>query len=173
MDWPIKIQGRLITEADVNTIRLLLRENLSWNRTRLSRELCRLWQWQRPDGQIKDMACRELLRKLESQTLITLPPRQSTGPKKAPVIHSVVFDKTPVTAVLSDIQPVKIQNARDCPTLENTFNYILKAYHYLSFSRTVGQNMKYLITAANNQILGCLLFGAAAWKTAPRDQWIG
>ena len=57
MDWPTKIQGRLITEANVNTIRLLLRENLSWNRTRLSRELCRLWQWQRPDGQIKDMAC--------------------------------------------------------------------------------------------------------------------
>ncbi len=173
MDWPIKIQGRLITEADVNTIRLLIHENLQWNRTRLSRELCRLWHWQRPDGQIKDMACRELLRKLESRKLITLPPRQGTGSKKAPIIDSVVFDKTPVSALLSDIQPIKMLNARDCPKLENTFNYILKEYHYLGFSRTVGQNMKYLITGANDQIPGCLLFGAAAWKTTPRDQWIG
>jgi len=172
MDWPIKIQGRLITEENVNAIRLLLREN-SWNRTRLSQELCRLWHWQRPDGQIKDMACRELLRKLESRTLITLPPRQSAGCNKAPTINPVAFNKTPVFAPLSDIQPIKILNARDCPTHEKTFNYILKEYHYLSFSRTVGQNMKYLIIGVNNQILGCLLFGAAAWKTTPRDQWIG
>lgn len=37
---------------------------------RLSRELCVRWYWKRPDGQIKDMACRELLRKLETHSLI-------------------------------------------------------------------------------------------------------
>ena len=72
MNWPLKIQGRFLTEVDVNEVRMLLREHPSWHRTRLSRELCGRWHWQRPDGQMKDMACRELLLKLESRALIKL-----------------------------------------------------------------------------------------------------
>jgi len=33
--------------------------------------------------------------------------------------------------------------------------------------------MKYLILDADDRVLGCLLFGAAAWKSEDRDQWIG
>ncbi|MBU2644609.1 DUF4338 domain-containing protein, partial [bacterium] len=43
----------------------------------------------------------------------------------------------------------------------------------LSFGRTVGQNMKYLIIGPGGRYFGCLLFGAAAWKSADRDRWIG
>ena len=73
MDWPLKIQGRLVTKAEVDEIRMLLHNYPLWNRSRLSRELCVRWNWRRPDGQIKDMACRELLRKLEFRTLISFP----------------------------------------------------------------------------------------------------
>lgn len=83
MGWPLKIQGRFVTEAEVNEIRFLLSNHPEWNRSRLSRELCRSWNWQHPDGQIKDMACRELLRKLETRGLIKLPPRQRYSPPHA------------------------------------------------------------------------------------------
>ncbi len=53
----------------------------------------------RPDGQIKDMACRELLRKLESRTLIKLPPRQNYGPRRLPNIESVEVDLTDVPPI--------------------------------------------------------------------------
>ena len=33
--------------------------------------------------------------------------------------------------------------------------------------------MKYMIFGRNERFLGCLLFGAAAWKAEARDQWIG
>jgi len=33
--------------------------------------------------------------------------------------------------------------------------------------------MKYLIIDSKERILGCILFGAAAWKSSARDQWIG
>lgn len=173
MSWPIKIQGRFVLEAEIKQIRSLLRDNPSWNRSRLSRELCRLWNWQRPDGQMKDMACRELLRKLEHRTLITLPPRQRKGPGKPPVISAVDINKTAVSTSLSKIKPIIIVDARNCIEHENAFNYLLKEYHYLSYRRTVGQNLKYIILSGNQQILGCLLFGAAAWKTESRDRWIG
>lgn len=173
MGWPLKIQGRLLSELTVNEIHVLLKNYPDWNRSRLSRELCELWNWRRPDGQIKDMACRELLRKLESRSLIKLPPRQRPGPGRAPVIEPVEVDKSPVSCGLSELHPVKIIDARSSIEYEKAFNYLVKEYHYLSYGRPVGQNMKYLILGADDRVLGCLLFGAAAWKSADRDQWIG
>ncbi len=101
MAWPLKIQGRFVTEAEVSEIRLLLSNHPEWNRSRLSRELCGRWNWQRPDGQIKDMACRELLRKLESRTLIKLPPRQHySPPRRPPEMKPVKVTKSPESARL-------------------------------------------------------------------------
>lgn len=173
MGWPLKLQGRLVTESQVNDIRGLLEDYPSWNRSRLSRELCGRWQWRRSDGQMKDMACRELLRKLETRGLITLPLRQRPGPGRPPEIEPIEIDQSLSSGTLSDIKPITIVNARDCEAYEKSFNYLVKQHHYLSYRRTVGQNMKYLILGGNGRILGCLLFGAAAWKTAARDQWIG
>jgi hypothetical protein len=173
MDWPIKLQGRIVTEVEVNEIRMLLRNHPQWNRSRLSRELCIRWHWHRPDGQIKDMACRELLRKLESRTFIKLPPRQCPGPGKLPTIESVEVDRNPISCLLSAIKPVKIVDAKGSIQYEKAFNYLVKEYHYLSYGRPVGQNMKYMILDRNERFLGCLLFGAAAWKVEVRDHWIG
>jgi len=63
------------------------------------------------------MACRELFRKLESRTLIRLPPRQNYSPQRLPEI--------------AEIQPVQIIGARYCAKYEKAFNYLLKKYHYL------------------------------------------
>jgi hypothetical protein len=173
MDWPLKIQGRFVTEAEVKEVRMLLHKHPSWNRSYLSRELCGRWNWRRPDGQIKDMACRELLRKLEFRTLIKLPPRQRSGPGRLPQIEPIEFDQSPVSCQLSDVMPVQVVNVRNCVKYEKAFNYLLKEYHYLSYGRPVGQNMKYMILGQKERFLGCLLFGAAAWKTEARDRWIG
>ena len=174
MDWPLKIQGRYVTEAELDETRMLLGNHPLWNRSRLSRELCSRWKWRRPDGQIKDMACRELLRKLEHHNLIKLPPRQRPGPGRLPTVESVKVDRSLISCLLADIKPVKVVNARDCAEYEKAFNYLVKECHYLSYGRPVGQNMKYLILGHDNErFLGCLLFGAAAWKIDDRDRWIG
>jgi len=78
MEKVMVIQGRKITPAGINLIKKLLADHPSWNRTKLSRELCKKWQWLQPDGQqLKDMACRTLLLKLERAGHIELPPRQA------------------------------------------------------------------------------------------------
>lgn len=173
MIWPLKIQGRFLTEVEVTEVLELLRDHPSWNRSRLSRELCMRWNWRRPDGQIKDMACRELLRKLEARGLIKLPPRQNYGVRRVAVIEPVEIDQTPLSCRLSDVSPVSIVNIRECSKYAKTFNHLMKEYHYLSYQRPVGQNMKYMMIGRDKQILGCLLFGAAAWKIIDRDLWVG
>jgi len=37
----------------------------------------------------------------------------------------------------------------------------------------VGEHLKYLVRDAYGRDLACVLFGSAAWKSAPRDHWIG
>jgi len=49
---------------------------------------------------------------------------------------------------------------------------LLSRYHYLGFTRTVGENLKYLVFDEKDNPVACLLFGSAAWKIAPRDNFI-
>lgn len=168
-------QGRKITPADIQFIQQLLADNPSWGRTRLSKELCKLWQWYNPNGQMKDMACRSLLVKLEKADCIVLPPSQSKW-SKVPHNHSipsVPHLRQEVHCGLKTLMPIQITQVRQHPDDNALFSCLLSRYHYLGYSRTVGENMKYLIRDCAGRLLACLLFGSAAWKIAPRDTFIG
>jgi hypothetical protein len=52
------------------------------------------------------------------------------------------------------------------------FKCLLSCYHYLGFTGTVGENLKYLVFDEKDNPLVCLLFGSAAWKTLARDNFI-
>ena len=60
----LTLQGREITKDNIELVRRLIEANPSWNRTRLSKELCLSVGLAADNGQIKDMACRTLLLKL-------------------------------------------------------------------------------------------------------------
>jgi hypothetical protein len=52
------------------------------------------------------------------------------------------------------------------------FNRLVGAYHYLGYQQPTGAQLKYLAWHGEGPI-GCLSFGPAAFKIAPRDQVIG
>ena len=52
------------------------------------------------------------------------------------------------------------------------WNEFIHRYHYLGYKSLPGAQLRYVVRS-NNQVLALLGFGAAAWKTAPRDQFIG
>ncbi|MES9882536.1 MAG: hypothetical protein ABW185_16835 [Sedimenticola sp.] len=96
----ITIQGRQF-QPDPEYIQQLLAENPGWGRSKLSVRLCELWEWRGGNGKIKDMACRNLLLRLEKAGQIVLPPRQRKSPNefrnRAPVWvpHSIdLIDST-------------------------------------------------------------------------------
>jgi len=68
------VQGKRVTHKDIEPVRQMMDANPSWNRTRLSRELCILWNWRAANGQLKDMASRSFLLKLEKHSYITYSP---------------------------------------------------------------------------------------------------
>jgi hypothetical protein len=168
------IQGRQLQEADLEHIRQLIREHPSWHRTRLSQELCALWDWRTANGQSKDMACRSLLRRLHQRGLIQLPTcRTHGGVRQRKAFAEVLHTTAPIEGPLHHLLPLCLVNVRQEPNYASLFACLLHRYHYLGYRGPVGQNMRYLALDALDRPLACLLFGSAAWKCAPRDQYIG
>ena len=173
MDETTTVQGRGITQEDVELVRRLIEADPSRNRSRISRELCLLWNWRAASGRIKDMACRSLLLKLEQRGYITLPGRRCPGRGSRKVsIPRVPHNTASIAGSLSALRPVRVQLVENAGLLE-LFECLLSRYHYLGFGGTVGENMKYLVFDREHNPLACLLFGSAAWKCAPRDDFIG
>jgi len=168
-----RVQGREITKEGIELVCRLIEADPLWNRTQLSKELCLLWNWRAANGQIKDMACRTLLSKLERCGYITLPQQLTAGRGCRKVSIPYVLHKTgPIACSLSDLEPVSVQLVKHTGLL-GLFQCLLAQYHYLSFRSTVGENMKYMVFDREQNPLACLLFGSAAGKCAPRDDFIG
>ena len=169
------IQGREITPDDIEYIKQRLADHPSWNRSRLSRELCEKWNWYRPGGQLKDMACRTLLLKLERAGHITLPPRQGPSPNQFRTSSKgmVSHQTDEISGNLQELRPLQIIQVTPRSKEHALSNCLLSHYHYLGHRTTVGENLKYLVQDASGRPLACVLFGSAAWKTAPRDVFIG
>jgi hypothetical protein len=168
------IQSREIARSDIELVRQLISTNPSWGRTRLSKELCMLWNWKNSGGRLKDMACRSLLLKLQKQKLVTLPApkNKANNDKRNSSTRLVLHSSLAISAGLKDLSPVQIKPVEDKSELE-LFKCFLSLYHYLGFSGTVGENLKYMVYDNSDRPLACLLFGSAAWACGPRDDFIG
>lgn len=170
------IQGRLVNPSDVGLIGDLLASHPEWNRTRLSQELCQIWNWRNAKGQLKDMAARSLLLKLEARGAIRLPARVGAGRPNhrglAPV-QAPAHDVSPIEGSLCALRPLRIEVLSRGHADLDLFKFFLQHYHYLGWRSCVGENLKLMVRDARSRVLACLLFGAAAWKTAPRDAFIG
>lgn len=169
------IQGRLVTAADVALIADRLLEHRDWNRTRLSRELCVLWNWRNEVGRLKDMACRTLLLKLEARGQIVLPPRRtaSVNGKRNRQPEEFAHDQSPIQSDLESLGPLRVEPLAQGSPEAGLFTFLLHRYHYLGLRNCVGENLKYLVVDPRNRPVACLLFCSAAWKIQARDGFIG
>jgi hypothetical protein len=174
MNEHMVIQGRTVTADDLHLIRRLIKDNPCWHRKRLSIELCQVWNWRAANGQLKDMSCRNLLLKLERGGHLTLPPplRSANNSRRHRNIQFVAHQKSPIIAELQTLRPVSMTSVEHGEQ-QKLFKSFLSRYHYLGYSGTVGENIKYMAFDRNDNPLACLLFGAAAWKIAARDTFIG
>jgi len=162
--------------AELALIQGWLQAHPTWNRTRLSRELCVAWNWRNGVGELKDMACRTLLLKLEAQGQIVLPPRgvPSVNGRRNRHVAEVAHDQSPIECALEALRPLQFGALASGDGALALFRFLLARYHYLGLGNCVGQNLKYLVRdRSGGRPLAALLFGSAAWQTRPRDLWIG
>lgn len=119
------------------------------------------------------MACREVLRQLDSLGIISLPPPKWGGAKwVAPELSSVpLVDASPITSIsLREIKLIRIGSK--CDAHASLWNALVDQYHYLHSSRIVGRQLKY-IAFHDSRPIACLGWGDCAWAQSARDSWIG
>jgi hypothetical protein len=173
------IQGRQIGLPELAQVRALLAAHAELSRRQISQHLARLWDWRNPAGQLKDMAARTLLLKLQARGWIELPARRQSPSNrmrhKATPVLEVPVPVLPITGALSQLLPLSIQELS--PPGQGAqralFDALLQRHHYLGHRSTVGENLQYLVQDRAGRPLACVLFGSAAWQCRARDQYIG
>ena len=174
MESEIVLQGRRLEGGQVAWLRQWVEEHRQWSRKRLAKELCRHWQWVDGRGRLKDFAARSLLLKLEARGEVQLPPLRLSQRRVRPAVE-VPFcwqEPQPWTAPLAEISPVRVERIQAGSPETRRWAFYLDRYHYLGL-RVVGENLGYLVTDRHHRDVGCVLFGAAAWRCAPRDRHLG
>ncbi len=165
---PLRCGRRPITAAHVAEIQQVVAAHPDWTREALAVALCRAWDWRRPDGTVNRWSCHTLLRRLATRGLVTLPrPRRVPGPHRRPVVEPEPVVPLPPEAVLRDlvVRPVA---ARD----QARWRPLMEAHHDLRWTPRIGESIAYVATMGAHWV-ALIAWGGAAWKTAPRDQWIG
>jgi len=169
-------QGRSLSAGELDWLRSTLTTHPQWSRKRLARELCQRWQWRTAQGRLKDFAARSLLLKLQARGLLGLPPlrqqHQTRSWEPGPPAPAPLQVPVRLVAPLTKLCPLRWTLPPPGSPAEGRIHEYLRQHHYLGL-RVVGENLKYLVQARDGADVACLLFGAAAWQSAARDQFIG
>lgn len=171
----LSFRGREIRQEELNFLRQLIAENPGLSRRRLSTKVCAAWNWVQPNGQPRDMVCRSLMLILHRAGHIELPapkkrvPNNALTHRRIPEVAAV--DTTPIQGSVASLGSLEIRLVRRAEG-EALFGQLLKAYHYLGYSRPVGEHLKYLVLAAGRPI-ACLGWSSAPLQLNLRDQFVG
>lgn len=171
----LKYRGRELSEEDASFVRGLIAQHPSASRYRLSIHLCEAWGWRQPNGALCDLLGRGLMLALHRAGLITLPPPRFVRPNNI-VRHCppavVELDTSSVEATLADVQPLEFFLVRRTPQ-EALFNSMIERFHYLGYTRPVGEHLKYLVMGRSGRPLAALAFSSAPRHLGARDRFIG
>lgn len=174
MSSPMRYCGREFAPVEIETVRELIVENPEANRARLSRLVCERLGWLRPDGRLKEMSCRVAMLRMQDDALIELPAplkRNGNGKpyrRRTPEAEPELFPIIAPAGAFPDLQMQPVASRSH----SHLWNEYIDRYHYLGYQPLPGAQLRYF-ACAGGSVLALLGFGAAAWKTAPRDRFIG
>lgn len=173
----VRYSGRDFSPQEIRYMRRLISGDPTLCRAELSRRVCDDLEWLRPDGRRKDMSCRVAMLAMHRDGLIQLPePRhKNVNGNRQPQITERSAPREPVEAPAGELgklqyEPISAGNR------SGLWNELIERYHYLGYNPLPGAQMRYLVHSGpqhGGELLAALGFGAAAWKVAPRDDYIG
>ena len=174
-DVILSYRGRQIREPEVVFLRELIAQNPRLSRRALSVKVCEIWNWVQPNGQLRDQVCRSLMLALHRAGHIELPAPRIKAVNNA-IRHRRIrplelCDTSPIEGSLASLGPLDIRLVRRAEG-EDLFNHLINQYHYLGFSRPVGEHLKYLVLAGGRP-MACLAWNSGPLKLKLRDALVG
>lgn len=167
----IRYCGRDFSFEELEKIRILITNNSEFTRAKLSREVCHMFQWLKPDGKLKDMSCRVAMLWMEKDGLIRLPaPINVKKPVKKIKFTTATDPQGTIVCKVNHLPKLHLRLVTKATS--SLWNEYIERYHYLGYTPLPGAQLRYFIRAGE-QIVALTGFGAAAWQTAPRDRFVG
>jgi hypothetical protein len=164
--------GRDFTADDLDTIRRIADDPHQPTRAEIARAVCDTLGWTGPDGAPKLMSCRVALQRMEAHGVIWLPlPTRQTVRPRPPAFTHACDPQPPIAMPLSQLGPVHLDLVQTAAA-GRLWNEYIARYHYRGAIVLPGAQLRYLAYAQERTVAAFGL-GAAAWKLAPRDQFIG
>jgi len=165
--------GRSFSLEDIQTIKDMMEQDPTLKRSPLSRKLCELWHWTKPNGELKDMTCRVALARMQADGLIALPASRNVNVRRRPHFAPTAASdpQTPVTAAVHEIGAITLRPVLGTAQ-SRLWNEYVARYHYLGYTPMSGAQIRYNVFAGD-QLLACISFGASAWRLKERERFIG
>ena len=119
------------------------------------------------------MSCRVAMLHMHKDGLLTLPPprHQKSKPRTCIEFTESTAPKLQVTLPVGALPDFHIELITS-KSQSALWNEYIHRYHYLGYTPLPGAQLRYIVMSRRD-ILALLGFGAAAWKTAPRDNFVG
>ena len=168
-----KLCGRPLSAGELEGIRAVVGAADRPLRSEIARRVCAALGWYDAQGRPKLMSCRVGLLRLHRAGLIALPaPRNGNGNGSALVAQPPGWPKPEaVTGAVGELRGLRLEGVAD-KAASRLWNALIARWHYLGYSPLPGAQLRYLLRW-DEGLLGAIGFGAAAWKVAARDRWIG
>ena len=165
--------GRTFTAQETELMRAVAHEYARLGVTEIARTICELLEWKRPGGGLKNHECRQLLERLQTEGVLTLPalrPLGGKGPRRVD-LSQPRLDPEPVACAARECEPLELALVEG-KAESRLWREHMERYHYLGCRVPFGANLRYWVRSRERE-LACLLWTSPAWKMQPRDAWIG
>jgi hypothetical protein len=165
--------GRIFTDEEIDLLRRLIASAPTKTRAQLSRDVCDLLGWHKPDGQRKDMSCRVAMLRMDRDGLLRLPPplKGNGNGHRRPRLTTASDPQAPITTPVGGLAELVVRCVETRKD-SSLWNELIERHHYLGYQPLPGAQIRYLIFSGP-RLLSAVGFSASAWKVAPRDQFIG
>lgn len=147
-----------------------------WTRDRLCQRVCRVFGWYRPNGELADRSCRDLLVRLERRGLLLRLPRS----RRAGVVTRRRLPELSPDFLLGPSVAWDAEVAAESPLVVRLvvsderagWQAYMERYHYLGCGQLVGESLRY-VALLGDEPVALLGWAAAALKNGPRDDDLG
>ena len=164
--------GRLFFETEIDVIRQIIASPQQYpTRAAIARALCNALAWYKPDGLPKAMSARVALLRMERDGLLTLPAATCSHTPSRGTALTTASDPQPELHGLCSKTDVALHRVVT-KAESRLWNELITRYHYLGYRPLPGAQIRYMVRQGDT-LLAALGFGAAAWKVAARDSFIG
>lgn len=172
-ELPQRLCGREFGEAELGVVRSIVSTSDGCSRAEITRRVCAALGWNDARGRSKEMGGRVALLRLARGGWINLPaPRNGNANGRQLSWSEVEVEQTRVLEGSAEqLGAIELELVRNKPQ-SRLWNTLIDRYHYLGYSALSGAQLRYVIRY-EDAVLGAIGFGAAAWRVAVRDRWIG